>query len=90
MNIKICDELAAKTAEVERLLIDIEMQLGFIAPDLKSTIAAKRNVLAILHGLYVLRQDIKAFRSGQSVEEAMEAKFKDIFPKGFFEGLGGH
>ena len=67
MDIQLADKLAKKLNEVEQLLIEVENEIGDIAPDSKSSLAAKYLLLHILNDILQAKNDIATFRDGESI-----------------------
>jgi hypothetical protein len=67
MNIKIIESLLKKLYDVEKLILEIESSIDKVSPDLQSTINAKINLIGILKGITVTKDDINGFLNGKSI-----------------------
>jgi hypothetical protein len=67
MNIQLADKLLQKTSEAEALLLEIEVEVGKLAPDSYSNLECKKNLIQILKAVSTVREDLLLFREGKAL-----------------------
>jgi hypothetical protein len=67
MNLQLADKLLAKTRELEATINEINSEIKDVVPDLHSQIEAQKNLIGMLSGVALLRDDIQRFRDGKGI-----------------------
>jgi hypothetical protein len=78
MNIQLAQKLFQKATEAEIALLDIEVEIGKLAPDLYSNIEAKKNILQILRAVATLKDDLIRFREGKAIFNMSKAVIENL------------